>query len=62
VLQGRDDPNRFLLYECYQSPEGFAAHQQTPHYQRWKQAVAEWMAQPRQGVHHHSLFFGDAEG
>ena len=62
VLQAADDPARFLLYEAYLTPEDFAKHQQTPHYLRWKQGVADAMAQPRQGLKHHSLFFGDTEG
>jgi len=57
-----DDPARFLLYEVYRTPDAFKAHQQTEHYLRWKQGVADWMAQPRQGVKHRSIFFGDAEG
>lgn len=57
VLQALEDPNRFLLYEAYRTQEDFTKHQQTPHYLRWKQTVADWMAQPRQGVKHHSLFF-----
>ena len=61
VLQGEDDRNRFLLYEVYHTRSDFERHQQTPHYQRWKQAVAAWMAQPRQGLKHEALFFGDAE-
>ena len=56
------DPSRFLLYEVYREKADFAAHQRTEHYLRWKQTVAAFMAQPRQGVKHHSLFFGDAEG
>lgn len=59
VLQAEDDPSRFLLYEAYNSKNDFAKHQQTPHYLRWKERVADAMAQPRQGVKHHSLFFGD---
>ena len=62
VLQAEDDPARFLLYEAYLTADDFREHQQTPHYLRWKQLVAEAMAQPRQGVKHHSLFFGDAAG
>jgi autoinducer 2-degrading protein len=62
VAQAEDDPNRFLLYEVYQRQEDFKQHQQTDHYQRWKAGVAEAMAQPRQGVKHQSLFFGDEEG
>ncbi len=54
-------PARFMLYEAYKTKEDFAAHQQTPHYLRWKQAVADWMAQPRQGIRHTSVFFGDNE-
>ena len=59
--QAEDDPSRFLLYEVYQSKDDFTKHQQTPHYLRWKQAVADWMAQPRVGVKHNTIFFGDAE-
>jgi autoinducer 2-degrading protein len=59
VLQAEDDPTRFLLYEAYHAKDGFTGHQQTEHYLRWKQAVTDWMAQPRQGVKHSSLFFGD---
>ena len=61
VSQAEDDPNRFLLYEVYHTKEDFAAHQQTEHYLRWKSAVTDWMAQPRQGVKHHPIFFGDGE-
>jgi autoinducer 2-degrading protein len=61
VSRAEDDPNRFLLYEVYHTPGDFAKHQQTEHYLRWKAAVADAMAQPRQGIKHHSLFFGDAE-
>ena len=62
VLQCEDDPARFLLYEVYRTKDGFTQHQQNRHYLRWKQTVADWMAQPRQGVKHNSIFFGDAEG
>jgi (4S)-4-hydroxy-5-phosphonooxypentane-2,3-dione isomerase len=58
-LQSEEDPSRFFLYEVYRRKEDFAAHQQTEHYLRWKNAVAPWMAQPRQGVRHTPLFFGD---
>lgn len=55
--QAEDDPSRFLLYEVYRDKSDFAAHQQTPHYLRWRDAVAGWMAQPRQGVKHRAIFF-----
>lgn len=61
LCQAEDDPTRFLLYEAYKSKADFAAHQQTPHYLAWKATVVDWMAQPRQGIKHHALFFGDAQ-
>ncbi len=57
--QAEDDPTRFLLYEAYRAKDDFAAHQQTPHYLRWRERVADWMAHPRQGVKHRTIFFGD---
>lgn len=62
LLRVREDPNRFTLYEAYRSSEDFAAHQQTAHYLRWRETVADWMAQPREGLKHDSIFFGDEEG
>jgi autoinducer 2-degrading protein len=56
VLQCRDDPARFMLYEVYDSEEGFKAHQQTEHYMKWRETVADWMARPREGVKFDSLF------
>jgi autoinducer 2-degrading protein len=56
VSQSNEDPNRFLLYEVYHGEEDFKRHQQTGHYLQWKAKVADWMAQPRQGVRHASLF------
>ena len=50
VAQAFDDENRFHLYEVYDAPEAFTAHQQTAHYLRWRDTVNPWMAQPRVGV------------
>jgi (4S)-4-hydroxy-5-phosphonooxypentane-2,3-dione isomerase len=59
VLQAESDPARFFLYEVYREKDDFARHQQTPHYLKWKETVAPWMAVPRQGVRHVSLVPGD---
>jgi len=59
VAQGEDDPARFLLNEVYRTKEDFARHQETAHYLRWKNAVADWMAQPRQAARYRPIFFGD---
>ncbi len=55
VVQQADDPSRFVLYEAYRSAEDAAAHKQTAHYMRWREQVADWMAEPRQGVLHKGL-------
>ncbi|MEP7287092.1 MAG: antibiotic biosynthesis monooxygenase [Chloroflexota bacterium] len=49
-LQAEDDPTRFFLYEVYHSKEDFPIHQQTAHYLRWKEAVADMMVEPRVGT------------
>ncbi len=56
VLQLKEDPSRFVLYEAYQSLADAAAHKETEHYQRWRESVADWMAQPREGVPYEGLF------
>jgi autoinducer 2-degrading protein len=61
VLRKADEPTRFFLYEAYRTEDDFTSHQKTAHYLAWKETVAEWMAQPRQGVRHHSVF-PDAAG
>ena len=61
VSRAVEPTTQFFLYEVYRSPDDFKAHQQTEHYLRWKAAVADWMAQPRQGVKHQSLFPPDEE-
>jgi autoinducer 2-degrading protein len=50
VLRSDDDPNAFILYEAYESKERAAAHKETAHYAKWRETVADWMAQPREGI------------
>jgi autoinducer 2-degrading protein len=61
VLQHEQDPTRFTLVEVYRTAEDFAAHQRTDHYYRFRDTVADWMAEPRVGVRHRSLFPPDAQ-
>lgn len=56
VLQSAEDPARFVLYEAFTSAEDAAAHKQTRHYLQWRETVADWMAEPRQGVPYNGLF------
>lgn len=61
VLQQADDPDRFVLYEVYRDELGAKAHKQTPHYARWAEAVAPWMAEPRKSVKYTALFPKDEQ-
>ena len=56
LLRQEQDPSRFTLYEAYRTADDFAVHQRTAHYLAWKETVAPWMATPRVGVRHTSLF------
>jgi autoinducer 2-degrading protein len=49
VIQDAADPCKFILYEMYESEEAAAAHKETAHYLKWRETVADMMAQPRQG-------------
>jgi autoinducer 2-degrading protein len=51
-LSDASDKAKFVLYEVFASEEAIAAHKSTAHYIRWRDAVADWMAQPRQGLRH----------
>ena len=56
VLQSPDDPGQFVLYEAYATAEDARVHKQTAHYLAWRDAVADWMAEPRRGVPYNGLF------
>lgn len=47
MLQSKEDPTRFLLYEAYESDEAAAEHKKTAHYLSWRDAVESSMARPR---------------
>ena len=52
ILQDEKDPLKFVFYEAFASDEAIAAHKETDHYKKWRDTVADWMAQPRQGIRH----------
>ena len=59
VLQDSSDPARFLLVEVYRTPEAPAQHRTTAHYQIWRDAVEDMMAEPRTRVEYRNLFPDD---
>lgn len=56
VLQQQDDPSRFVLVEIYRTEEDPARHKETAHYLKWRDTVAEMMAQPRGSVKYTAIF------
>ena len=52
LLQDARNPNKFVLYEAYESEELAVAHKSTRHYLTWKETVADMMAKPREGKKH----------
>ena len=59
VLQQLDDPARFILVEVYRTPDDPARHKETAHYQKWRDTVAEMMAEPRKSVKYANVFPAD---
>lgn len=55
VLQSAEDPCKFIIYEAYATAEDAAAHKGTAHYLKWREAVADWMAEPRKGIQYKGL-------
>lgn len=55
-FQQQDDPTRFTLVEVYYAEEGIAAHKETEHYARWREAVTDMMAEPRVGIRYDNIY------
>jgi autoinducer 2-degrading protein len=56
VIRQHDDPTRFVLVEIYRTAEDPAKHKETVHYQKWRDFVAEMMAEPRTSVKYTNVF------
>jgi len=59
VVQQQDDPARFVLVEAYRTSDDPAAHKETAHYQKWRDTVADMMAQPRSSIKYDNVFPDD---
>ncbi|MCB9140122.1 MAG: antibiotic biosynthesis monooxygenase [Caldilineaceae bacterium] len=60
VVQQQDDPTRFVLVEVYRTADDSARHKETAHYARWRDAVADMMAEPRTAVRYANIFPGES--
>lgn len=61
ILQQTDHPEWFSLLEVYRTPEDQLKHRETAHYMVWRDAVADWMADPRQGIRYQNVYPPDAD-
>jgi len=50
LVQEADNQCRFMIYEAYESEESAQNHKTTSHYLKWRDAVADFMKEPRVGV------------
>jgi quinol monooxygenase YgiN len=55
VVQEADSPARFVLVEAYRDDLAPAAHKETAHYLRWREAVEPMMAEPRRSVKYREI-------
>jgi len=56
ILQDIEDPQKFLLTEVYIDEKAPLEHKKSPHYKKWKEIVAEMMAEPRHSVKYRNIF------
>ncbi len=56
VVQQQGDPARFVLVEVYRTPEDPAKHKETAHYQKWRDTVADMMAEQRSSVKYTNIY------
>lgn len=60
VVQQQDDPTRFVLVEVYKTADDPAKHKETDHYLKWRDTVADMMAEPREGIKFDNIFPDEA--
>jgi|SRR5215211_2752974 len=59
VIQQTEDPAKFILVEIYKTADAPGTHKETAHYAKWRDTVAEMMAEPRQGIQYTNIFPAD---
>lgn len=56
VIQQAGDPTRFVLVEVYRNADAPARHKETAHYAKWRDTVADMLAEPRYSIKYDNLF------
>ena len=60
VIQQNGDPTRFVLVEVYRTPDDPAHHKETSHYKKWRDTVADMMAEPRTSIKYRNIYPDEA--
>ena len=56
IIRQQDDQSRFVLVEVYRTSEDSGRHKETAHYQKWRDTVADMMAEPRTSIKYTNVF------
>ncbi len=59
VIQQKNESTRFVLLEVYRTSDDPARHKETAHYQKWRDTVADMMAEPRSAIKYTNIFPDD---
>ena len=59
VVRQVDDPSRFVLVEVYRTADDPGRHKETAHYQKWRDTVADMMAEPRSAIKYENVWPGE---
>jgi autoinducer 2-degrading protein len=51
VVVDNDDPDHYLFYEVYRDQDAFAAHRDSEHFARWRQAAEVCLSEPLEATH-----------
>lgn len=60
VLQQQDDATKFMLVEVYRSTDDQAKHRLTDHFKKWREDVAELIAEPYTIITYDNVFPDDS--
>jgi quinol monooxygenase YgiN len=56
IIRQMDDSTRFVLVEVYRTPDDSGRHKETAHYRKWRDTVADMMAEPRTAIKYTNIF------
>ncbi len=56
VIRQQGDPASFVLVEVYRTEQDPGRHKETAHYQKWRDTVADMMAEPRTSVKYTNVY------